>query len=84
MSWQDWVISICGIIIIFSLIPTIKGEDKPALSTCIVTAIIITIVATTMLTLSLWLSAIVNYIIAVGWYILMYQQYKKYKKTKNK
>ena len=75
MPWQDWVLSIGGFVILVSLIPTIRGDQKPALTTCALSSIIVALFAFSMATLGLWLSAVANAGIAVAWAVLAVQRY---------
>ena len=60
MQWQDWVFSIGTWIFIIALIPTLRGKQKPELSTSLVTGGILAIFVATYLSLNLWLSALSN------------------------
>lgn len=79
MLWQDWVISIGQLGLVAALIPTIKGKDKPALFTSLLTGAILTIFAFTFSTLSLWTSTITSLISAASWFLLAYQKYRQKK-----
>ena len=82
MQWQDWVFSVGGFILLASLIPTIRGEQKPALSTSIMFAALITIFSVTMATLDLWLSAVANAGNAAAWAVLAVQRYSAVRREK--
>lgn len=78
--WQDYVITVGGIVISLSLIPAIRGEDKPPLATSIPTATVLFIFSATFVTLRLWFSAGM-YVLAAGlWTTLALQQYTKRKR----
>jgi hypothetical protein len=79
--WQDWVFAISGFILGASLIPTIRGDDKPALSTGILTTAIVTIVSITMATLGLWLAAGTNVLIVLGWATITVQKYRQIRRA---
>lgn len=53
MLWQDWVFAIGSLIFAAALIPSVRGQDKPALSTSLTTGSVLIIFALTYLTLSL-------------------------------
>lgn len=77
MGWQDWVLSASGLILGASLIPTIRGSDKPALSTGITTTVVITVVSVTMATMGLWLATATNVLIVLGWATITVQKYRQ-------
>ena len=81
MVWQDIVISICQIIAVFSLIPSITSKDKPALKTSVMNMAIVFTIATTLLTLRLWIASLTAYMIALSWTILAIQKWKIDKKS---
>ena len=83
MHWQDWVFSIGGLLVLISLIPTIRAEQKPALTTGVMTAVLVLIFASTMITLHLWLAAVTNYGIAAAWGVLAVQSYRQQQRTKH-
>ena len=82
MPWQDWVFAISGIILGASLIPTIRGDDKPALSTGALTTVVISIISVTMATLGLWLAAGTNVLIVLGWGTITWQKYQQIRRTR--
>ena len=73
MIWQDIVITVGVFIMIFAMIPSVKGKNKPAKETSITTAIILTAYFVCFATLGLWLSAISEVILAGLWYVLFFQ-----------
>ncbi len=76
MPWQDWIFTIGQIIFIFALIPTIRGKDKPAFSTSLISTLIILTFSATYFSLELWGSAIFALINAVCWGILAFQKHR--------
>lgn len=56
-----------------ALIPTIRGKNKPAFSTSIVTSAVLWIFAVTYMTLELWLATIAQVIGACAWAVLAWQ-----------
>ena len=76
MAWQDWVFAVGGLIILVSLVPTIRGAQKPALATSVMTTFLVCIFTFTMATLDLWLAALMNGLTAGAWAILAYQRYQ--------
>jgi D-alanyl-lipoteichoic acid acyltransferase DltB (MBOAT superfamily) len=75
--WQDTVIALCQLAFLPSMIPTLLGKDKPALSTSIANAIIVSIITMTFVTLQLWFSVITGTTTASIWAILAVQKYKQ-------
>ena len=80
MQWQDWVFSVGQWIFIIALIPTIRGKQKPELSTSVITGIILAVFAFTYYTLSLLVSALSTSLVSTAWFILAYQKYRQLKK----
>src|SRR4051794_35312814 len=76
MQWQDWVFSVGGFLILASLIPTLRGEQKPALTTGVMSFVLVAIFACTMATLGLWLSAFANALISLSWGTLALQRWQ--------
>ena len=81
MVWQDIIFTIGSIIFIIALIPSIRGKDKPALSTSLLTGSILFIFSTTYLTLNLTFSTVTTGILASAWLILAFQKYNETKKS---
>lgn len=77
MAWQDWVMSFATFVLGASLIPTIRGDDKPALSTSILTTVFVGVIAAVMASMGLWLSAFANAIIVVAWGVITTQKYQQ-------
>lgn len=78
MVWQDWVITSSQVFFLLALIPTIRSpHNKPPLSTAAVTAFFMTVLVPTILTLKLYLSTGVTAALAVGWWIIAIQVWRK-------
>jgi hypothetical protein len=77
VDWQDWVLALSGLILGASLVPTIRGSDKPALSTGVTTTLVITVVSVTMATMGLWLATATNVLIVLGWATITAQKYRQ-------
>ncbi|HLF80033.1 MAG TPA: hypothetical protein VJB57_21345 [Dehalococcoidia bacterium] len=77
MTWQDWVFSIGGLFVLVGLVPMIRGEQKPALATSLLTTTLVAIFAATMASMSLWLSALTNAMISIAWGVLALQRYRQ-------
>lgn len=80
MPWQDWVFSIGSWIFVASLIPTIRGKQKPELSTSAISTVVLAIFSLSYLSLSLTLSALATLATTICWAILAYQRYTQPKK----
>lgn len=82
MTWQDIVLAASGLILSVSLVPTIRGHDKPALSTGLVTTMVIAVVIFTMATMGLWLSAATNLLIFAAWGTITYQKLRQVRRAR--
>mgnify|MGYP003395202723 FL=1 len=82
MAWQDAVFFIGSWIFVISLIPTIRGKQKPDFSTSLTTSFILYIFMATYFTLELTLSGIATFASATTWAILAYQRFQNDKKSK--
>lgn len=75
--WQTWAISGVQILFILSLLPTIfDTQQKPALSTSIITVLGGLVLAYAFYSLSLWSAVVTTTILNLEWAILAYQRYK--------
>jgi hypothetical protein len=83
VDWQDWVFAIGGLLVLVSLVPTIRAEQKPALTTSLMTTVLVFIFASTMVTLGLVLAAVTNYGISAAWGLLAFQGYQQQKRAKH-
>ncbi|MBI2076395.1 MAG: hypothetical protein HYT72_04060 [Candidatus Aenigmarchaeota archaeon] len=77
MLWQDIVLTIGSWIFIVALIPTLRGKEKPQLSTSIVTGTVLLVYAFVYATLGLWISVISTSALALAWLVLAVQKWKK-------
>jgi hypothetical protein len=77
MCVQDIVIMVACFGFAFALIPSIRGEQKPAKSSCILTIILLTMCAVSFATLGLWLSFAAEMTSMGAWAILLFQRRKK-------
>jgi hypothetical protein len=81
MRWQDWVLSAGSIVFIIALIPSIVGENKPMLSSSVITGLVLVAFAAVYGTLSLWFATITTALTSVAWFILGGQKYREKKKS---
>jgi hypothetical protein len=72
--WQDTVIALCQLSFVPALLPTIRGTEKPALTTCVMNAVIVSAIAVTQATLGLWYSVSTSSLTVVAWIILTIQK----------
>ena len=80
MQWQDWVFTVGQIIFLIALIPTLKGKNKPEISTSAVTSLILAVFAFTYFSLKFWFSAASSIAMTIAWATLAIQKYSLDKK----
>ncbi len=78
MQWQDVVMTLGQFTFAFSLIPTIKAEQKPAWTTCLMSSIILTIYVPTLWSLNLYISVVATVLVAIGWWTLFFQSWRNH------
>ena len=76
MIWQDIVLGAVQWGFALALIPSIIGQDKPALLTSALTAAGLFTLAATVTTLGLWLGAASAATCGLGWAVLAYQAWR--------
>jgi len=76
MHWQDLVFTFGQIIFVVALIPTIKGKDKPAFITSLITGAVLLSFTTAYFALALYFSALMSTIMSASWFLLAFQKYK--------
>jgi len=76
MIWQDIVMMMIGFTFAFFLIPSIRGKEKPARISCIMTAIGMGILTLCVATLGLWFTTLANGLTTTAWIILSIQRRK--------
>ncbi len=76
MRWQDIVIAVAQVLFVVSMIPSIRSNDKPALTTSVMNVILVGIISACLFTLQLWLAAGTAVIIAIAWGVLAFQKLK--------
>jgi type III secretory pathway component EscU len=74
--WQDTVIALCQLAFLPSMLPTLMGKDKPALTTCILNACIVSVIVICFVTLELWFSVITGMLTASIWATLAVQKWR--------
>lgn len=83
MSWQDLVLTVGQTFFVIALIPSIKGKDKPAFLTSLITVVVLLFFAISYFTLSLWGSMLGALLNSLGWSILAVQKYLIDKKVRD-
>ena len=74
MIWQDIVIMVACFGFAIALVPSIKGKQKPAKSTCAITIALLTAISVSFATLGLWLSFASEITAIMAWGILLFQR----------
>lgn len=73
MPLQDLIFSAGVIILTVTLLPTVLGDDKPALSTAAAAAVVLFLFSATFASLGLWLSASLQFLQALLWALIAIQ-----------
>lgn len=71
---QDYVLTAGSIVFVLALIPAIRAAEKPARSTCGLTAGVLYVFAVTDWTLNLKFTAFTTFLAAAAWSILLLQK----------
>ncbi len=71
---QDIAIAICQSVFLPSMVPTLLGKDKPALSTRLMNGVIVAVITITFMTLQLWSSVVTGVMTALIWFTLAAQK----------
>lgn len=74
MIWQDIILTGGTAIFAVALIPSVLGENKPALTTSLVTGSVLVTFVMVYFSLALWFSAFMTTITASLWLTLAVQQ----------
>ncbi len=77
MIWQDFVLAVCSLTFTLALIPSIRGKEKPALTTSLLTSLVLVTVAVTYATLSLWFAVAAAFLNLLAWLILAVQKFNQ-------
>lgn len=78
MLWQDIVLAVGGYVLAIALVPTILGKNnKPALSSSLLTGGILVVYAYVYATLHFWNAMASVSIAAIAWFVLAAQKYFK-------
>lgn len=77
MPWQDIVLTAGSWIFIIALIPTLRGREKPQISTSVVTGCILVVYAFVYATLELWISVVSTSALALSWFVLAAQKMRQ-------
>lgn len=74
MIWQDVVIMASCFGFALALIPSIRGKNKPAKSSCAITIALLSAIAVCFATLNLWLSFSSELAGIAAWSVLLLQR----------
>jgi hypothetical protein len=85
MKWQDIVMMIVGFVFVVALWPSVKGKDKPAIASSIITGTGLLIMCICYATLGLWFAFSSTLLTVIMWYVLAVQviMRRKHAKTSN-
>src|SRR5689334_10454785 len=73
MGWQDTAMTVGSIIFIVALLPTVFSQNKPPISTSLITGFTLGIFAVSFGSLDLWYSCITESIVAILWLVIAAQ-----------
>lgn len=79
MIWQDIVIAIACIGFSIALIPSIRGKQKPARVTCLMTTLFMIGIAVSHASIGLWFAAISEAVTIMLWCVLLFQKRYNFK-----
>ncbi len=80
--WQDFVLTAGSTVFIIALLPSVFGQDKPALSTSAVTGSVLAIFSIVYATLGLWFATATTALTGATWFILAIQKHSIDQKNK--
>ena len=82
---QDYIFTFGSLTFIIALIPSVISNNKPAITTSLLSGSVLVVFAVTYLTLQLFFTAGLTLVIALTWLFLAWQKYsqdtKEYKKV---
>lgn len=76
MQWQELVFGLGTWVFIAALIPTIRGEQKPEISTSMTNAITITAFVIAWASQDFWFSVLPATILSGAWFLLAQQRWR--------
>jgi CHASE2 domain-containing sensor protein len=74
MRWEDLVLAVAGFMFSIALIPTLRGNEKPPLSSSLLTAGLLAFVGVAYAFLGLWLGLISTGLNCIAWAVLAIQR----------
>ena len=77
--WQDIVLGVGALVLSAALVPSIRGKDKPHVSTSLLTASVLFVFAVVYATLSLWYTMASTALNGLFWLILAIQKARRSK-----
>lgn len=79
MMWQDYALSILGILLTVAAVPSLFAKTKPSVITSAPVAVLLSLIGFTQLTLGLYLTAVTTFGTSAMWYVLWTQRLKQLK-----
>ena len=77
------LVSLANILVMVSLIPSIRSNQKPHINTCLMNVLVSIIFVMAFFIIELWIVVMWNALIGIVWGYLTYQVYKISKKPKD-
>jgi CHASE2 domain-containing sensor protein len=74
MRWEDLVLAVAGFMFSVALVPALRGEEKPPLTSSLTTAGLLGCVGVAYAFLGLWLGLISTGLNCVAWAVLAIQR----------
>jgi hypothetical protein len=74
--WQDWVFGVGALLLVSALLPMLISDDKPALSTSLVTGSVLASFALAQYSLGLYLATWATLASVCVWYALGWQKWR--------
>lgn len=75
-SWQDYVFFVGSFLFFIALLPAVRSDQKPPLSSCLLTFSVLITFAFADWTLHLYLAASMTLLTIAAWGMLAYQQFR--------
>jgi cell division protein FtsW (lipid II flippase) len=82
VNWQDIVLTVANFTFVVALLPALLKDEKPPVSTSVMTAVALVAIAATNASLGLWFAAGVVGITATLWAALAVQQWQRHRRAR--
>lgn len=76
-SWQDLFLTAGNVVLWLALLPSVFSENKPALSTSLLTGSILLMFSVIFATLELWFSSAALALVGATWFVLAVQKMRQ-------